>query len=113
MPGSIHISTCPITRPANGAHVPYRFIGVDNAIAGAGANAIGVTPYAAEDGVDNTIEVLGLISVETGAAVTEGALIESDATGRAIDRTAGAFVARALDGPAAAGEFVRCILIPN
>jgi hypothetical protein len=57
--------------------------------------------------------VSGLISIETGAAVTAGSLVEADVTGRAIDNDAGVAVARALDGSDGAGEFVRCILLPN
>lgn len=113
MAGKVHIPVCPFTITASGELIENRFVGVDGAEAGAGDNALGVSTHYAADGEDATVEALGIISVETGASVTAGALVESDAEGRAIDQSAGAVLARALDGSAAAGDFVRCKLIAN
>jgi hypothetical protein len=113
MPGPVHVPVLPITITATGALVPYRFVGHDGAQAGAGENTLGVSTHVAAIGDDVTVEVSGLISIETGAAVTAGSLVEADVTGRAIDNDAGVAVARALDGSDGAGEFVRCILLPN
>ncbi len=110
--GPANISVLPVTVVAVGEVFAHRFIGVDRALAGAGANTNGVVAsYGNSEPV--TIDVLGLVSVEAGGVVTAGSLVESDATGRAIDRTTGAIVARSLDSATAAGEFVRCVLIAN
>lgn len=111
--GKLHVPVCPITITAASALVPNRFVGTDRAQAGAAANTLGVATHEALTGDDTTIETSGVISVETGASVTEGALVETDASGRAVDQSAGPIVGRALDGSAAAGEFVRVLLIRN
>jgi hypothetical protein len=110
--GPANISVLPITLDVVGEVLAQRFVGVDLAQAGAGDNTYGV---AAASGTDEptTVDVLGVVSIESGAAVTANGLVESDASGRAIDRTAGAISARAIDGAAGAGEFIRCVLISN
>lgn len=90
----------------------HRFVGTDNAVCGAGENSLGVTDTYGKDEV-TAVTVLGAMPVETGAAVTAGGLVESDASGRAIDNSTGTAVARALQSATAAGQFVQCILIPN
>lgn len=49
----------------------------------------------------------GVLTVEAGAAVTAGALIQSDATGRVITLAAGTNVGIALETSVAAGEFIK------
>ncbi|MGH1429764.1 MAG: DUF2190 family protein [Neptuniibacter sp.] len=110
--GKLSYSVAAITRPLSGVVEAHRFVGTDNAVAGAGANTLGVNQHYASD-EDSAVDTLGAVPVECGAAVAEGALIESDAQGRAITRSAGAIVARALESSTAAGEFVLCQLIPN
>lgn len=108
-----NIGVCPITIPVSGEVQAHRFVGTDNALAGAGANTVGVSASYGKD-EDTTVDTLGLISVEAGGVVTAGGLVKSDASGRAIDQGGtGVATARALDSAAAAGEYVRCILIPN
>ena len=111
--GPVNQGVCPITINASGAIVSYRFVGTDSAQAGAAANTLGVAAYDAADGDDTTIDPLGVVSVEAGAAVAVGDLIETDASARGITRTAGPIVARSLDAAAAAGDLIRCVLIPN
>lgn len=111
--GPINQGVCPITINASGAIVSHRFVGTNSAQAGAAANTLGVAGYDGADGDATTIDTLGVVSVEAGAAVAIGDLIETDASGRGITRTAGPIVARSLDAAAAAGDFVRCVLIPN
>lgn len=112
MNGAVNFGVCPITIPASGVVNAHRFVGTNNAQAGAAANTLGVAAYYGSD-EDTTIDTLGVVSVEAGAAVTAGGLVESDASGRAINKAAGVAVARALDAAAAAGELIRCVLIPN
>lgn len=108
----LNYGVCPITRLLVGEVPAHRFVGTDNALAGAGANTLGVCKHYGLD-EDTAVDTLGVVAVEAGAAVTEGVLVESDADGRAIDKTTGAAVARALESATVAGEFVLCQLIPN
>lgn len=110
--GAVNMGVCPVTVLVVGAVLSHRFVNEALAQAGAGDNALGVAAY---DGTDEptTVDTLGLVSVEAGAAVSAGDLIESDASGRGITRTAGAIVARAIDAATAAGDLIRCVLIPN
>lgn len=110
--GKLNLGVCPITVALVGTVPAHRFVGTDKALAGAGANTIGVSKNNGTD-EDTAVDTLGVVPVETGAAVTEGGLVESDASGRAINKAAGVGAARALEGATAAGEFVLCQLIPN
>jgi len=110
--GPINMGVCPITIPASGAILAHRFVGPTFAQAGADANTLGVAAYDGTD-VDTTVDTLGVVSVEAGAAVAAGAEISSDASGRAITKVVGPVVARSLDAATLAGELIRCVLIPN
>ncbi len=101
-----------LTRTLVGEVPAFRFVGTDNALAGDGANTIGVASHYGLD-EDTAVYTLGAVPVETGGPVTEGALVQSDGDGCAIDKAAGAGVARALDGASNAGQFILCQLIPN
>ena len=112
MPGPVNMGVCPITVEVSGTVQAHRFVGVTGAAAGAGANTLGVAAY---DGTDEptTIDTLGVVSVEAGAALSAGDEIEVDATSRGITKVAGKTVARALDDASAEGEYFRAALIPN
>jgi hypothetical protein len=92
-----------------------RFITPAGALAGAAVNAQGIAQSDAVIGAKVAVTVLGTEVVETGAAIAAGALIESDATGRAITKAAGVSLARLAPGEVAtaAGQFVEVILLPN
>lgn len=102
-----------LTRTLASTAKAHRFIGTDNAVAGAGANTIGVSQMPGASGEDTAVDMLGAVAIETGAAVTAGGLVQSDALGRAINKGAGVGTARALEGATAEGEFILCQLIPN
>ncbi len=109
---TLNLGVGPVPVEISGEIQPHRFVGVNNAQAGAGMNTRGVSQtYAKDEAV--AVDILGVVPVEAGAAVTEGALVETDAQGRAIDQSAGAVVARAVEGSTGAGQFVLCQLIPN
>ena len=109
---SVSYPVLSLTRPLSGEVPANRFVGVDNALAGAGENTLGVTQHYGKD-EDTAVDVLGAVPVESGGAVTEGGLVESDAAGRAINKTSGAAVARALQAATAPGQRILCVLIPN
>lgn len=98
------------------AHPHSRFVSLTGGVPAAGANTYGVAIAA---GVLNQITPViaqGLVRVETGAAIAVNALVECDATGRAITRTTGAIVGRMAPDQAAAsaaGQMVEILPITN
>lgn len=89
-----------------------RFITFAGIVTGAGLNSIGVARTAAAIGEAVSYDREGSAVVETGAAVTAGAFVESDATGRAIDFAAGVKLGQAMQAATAAGQFIEVHLIP-
>jgi len=100
---------------ATGVINKCRFVTAAVAQAGAAANTLGVARTDAAIGDVMTVDVLGTAVVEAGAAVAAGALVETDAQGRAITKAAGIAVGRVLPGQVAgaAGDFVEILLLPN
>jgi hypothetical protein len=107
------ITILSLSMRASGTIAEYRFVTPTGAQAGAGANTLGTSEYAADDGEMLAVANLGTAIVEAGAAVAAGAAVQSDASGRAITKDTGATVARALAAAAAAGDFIEVTLIPN
>lgn len=81
----------------------------------AGANAFGVAQTAALNGTKFTVTHLGTEIIETGAALTAGVLLESDASGRVVPHATGVVVGRLAPGETAdsAGRFVEVVLYQN
>lgn len=107
------LSLLALSLVAAGAVTKDRFYGVTHQLCGAGANAYGVSR---SDGVLNDVvpvDVVGTAIVEAGAPVAKDALIESDATGRAITRAAGVILGRALQAASGAGSRIEVLLIQN
>lgn len=98
---------------ATGDIAEFRFVNPSGAQAGAGDHTLGSSEYAAETGDMVSVANLGTATVEAGAAIAAGAAVQSDASGRAITKDAGATVARALEAASAAGDFIEVALIPN
>lgn len=65
---------------------------------------IGVTDRPAQTGYDVDVIVAGIVPVEFSAAVTRGAQVQSDATGKAAPATAGDRVVGIAMESAAAGD---------
>lgn len=70
----------------------------------AGVKALGVAGWTAADGVEVTVYRGHTVPVVAGAAVTAGAEVESDSTGRAITLASGRPCGIALSTAAAAGD---------
>lgn len=98
---------------ASGVIAAERFVTHAGAQAGAAANTFGVARSSAAVGDAFPVDVVGTAIVEVGAAVANGAAIETDANGRGITRTSGPTVARALQAATAAGQRIEVLLIPN
>jgi hypothetical protein len=91
-----------------------RFVTPAGAQTGADGNALGVATIGGTIGDRIAVTVLGTATVEVGAAVTAGATVKADASGRAIPwATSGARLGSALQAATAAGQFVEVFLIPN
>lgn len=93
-----------------------RFVGADNAPCQAGAVALGVAEVDAVAGDLTPVNVLGIIVVEAGAAISKGQSVQSDANARAVPRTAGtsdtpAGISNgiALDDALAEGDVIRIL----
>jgi hypothetical protein len=68
--------------------VKHRFIGFDGNLCAANAKARGVSAADTKAGQMCPINIAGEVLVETGGAITAGAAIASDATGKAVAATA-------------------------
>lgn len=103
-----------LTVMAASAIAANRFVTPAGAQAGADANTLGASRSAAASGEKLPVDVLGTAVVEAGAAVTAGATVKSDASGRAIPwATSGAKVGVALEAASAAGQLIEVLLVPN
>jgi hypothetical protein len=93
----------------------YRFVDTLGAQAGVASNTLGVARMAAALGDVIPVDAVGTAIVESGEPLAEGALLATDADGKAVTWAAGAAVARVLPGQAAtaAGQVIEVILIPN
>lgn len=109
------LSLLTLSVAAVGALTAARFVTPALARAVAGENAYGVALTDAAIG-----EVVGVVNkgtaiVEAGAAIVAGALVQADASGRAITKAAGVTLGRMAPGEVAgaAGDFVEVILFDN
>jgi len=103
-----------LTLALTGAVTANRFVTASGALAGADANTLGVSRVSGVSGEKAPVDVLGTAVVEAGAAVSAGATIKSDSTGRGITWvTSGAKVGLALEAATAAGQMIEVLLIPN
>jgi len=110
MQGSIPILTLSVV--AAGALATARFVTAAGAYPAAGAGSRGVTRTLASAAGDLVpMTVLGTELVESGAAVTKDGPVQSDATGRAIDKAAGITLGFAQNAASAAGQMVEVLLI--
>lgn len=86
-----------------------RFVGFDGNVCAAGVKALGVVEADTESGGVAPANVQGVILVEAAAAITAGAEVQSDATGRAITKAAGVANGVAWDAATAAGDVIRIV----
>lgn len=109
-----NLSILTLSIALSGTVTANRFVTPAGAQAGADANTLGVSRVAGVSGDTAPIDILGTAIVEAGAAISAGASLKSDASGRAITwATSGAKVGIALEAAAGAGSFVEVLLIPN
>lgn len=100
---------------ATAALTADRFVTPAGAVPAAGTTCLGVGRSTVAIGARQPVDVLGTSVVETGAAIAANALVEADASGRAVTFNAGTVLARLAPGEVAtaAGQFVEVILLPT
>lgn len=108
---SIPILTLPLT--ASATVRTERFVTYAGAECGAGVAAAGVSADAGVSGDLIPVVRLGTAVVVCSAAVNAGALVETATDGRAVTRTTGVVVGRALTASTAAGQRIEVLLIPS
>ncbi|WP_405119213.1 DUF2190 family protein [Pseudomonas leptonychotis] len=86
-----------------------RFAGFDGNVCAAGAKALGVIEVSTDADNAAPANVLGVILVEAGAAISAGAEVQSDASGKAITKAAGVGNGFAWDAATAAGDLIRIV----
>lgn len=93
------------------ANLPkQKFIGFDGGVCTAGGKAYGVCDVEIDSGQLAPVGVLGVLLVEAGGAIAQGASVTSDATGKAVTITSTEKVnGTALDAATAAGEVIRIV----
>lgn len=103
------------TVTASGDVSTHRFVGFDGAqVAAIGGKVLGASTFAATNGQDLAVDVIGTTVVETAGAIDAGDDVVSDADGKAIvnPEVGGEIVvAVALDDAAGAGEFIEVLLV--
>ena len=106
------ILSLPVT--LSGTVATNRFVTPAGAQAGADANALGVARSGGASADKVTVDVMGTALVEAGAAISAGATLKADSSGRAITWvTSGARLGIALQAAAAAGQMIEVLLLPN
>jgi hypothetical protein len=100
---------------AAGAIAAHRFVAIDVTQAAANVNTFGVARVPAAIGETIPVDTAGTAVVETGGAIAAGALVETDAQGRAVTYASGPAVARVLPGESAsaADQFIEVLLLVN
>lgn len=98
----------------SGTVAAHRLVTAAGAQAGADAAAIGVTRTGGGSGDKVPVDVVGSSVVEAGAAISAGATLKSDGSGRVITwASSGSKVGYALQAAGAAGQFIEVLLLDN
>ncbi len=87
------------------------FVGMDGDICGANAKALGVEELDAALGDQATVIFSGIALVTSGAAITQGAKVASDANGKAVVFSTGEYNGWAIDAATGANEKIRVLLV--
>lgn len=107
------IALLPLTITASATLTADRFVTFAGAVPAADAYVLGVVRQAAVSGDKITVDVQGTAIVEAGAAITAGASLKVDSSGRVITWvTSGARVGIALQAATAAGQLIEVLLLP-
>ena len=86
-----------------------RFVGFDGGICAAGAKAIGVCDVETDAEQQAPIGVIGILLVEAGGTITQGAELTSDASGKAVVKAEGQKVNGYAQDAGEAGDIIRIV----
>ena len=100
-----------ITAPADLSSKKNLFIGFDGNVCGNGAKALGVLNANTNLGNQAPVMTIGIALTCSGAAISQGVKVQSDANGKAITFAAGEVNGYALDAAAGVDEFIRIRLV--
>ena len=98
-----------LTVAAAAALSKFRFVNFAGGQAVATDATLGVANANYDAGEQAGVNASGELLVEAGAAIAAGAVVQSDASGRAITLAAGVASGRARDAAAAAGDIIRIL----
>lgn len=101
-----------ISVQAAAALAQCRAVGADGNYAAAGSHMFGVSYNPASVGEQASVDVLGTVPCEAGAAIAADALLEVGTDGKFITRTSGKVVGRALSAASGDGSIFTALLIP-
>ncbi|WP_027670082.1 capsid cement protein [Rheinheimera baltica] len=107
------ISLLTLTVIATAALTAERFVTGAGVTSTAAGNSLGVTRSDAAVGEAAPVDVIGTAVVVAGGAVAVDGLVEVGADGKAVAKTAGVTVGRALTAAAVDGDRIEVLLIPN
>ena len=107
-----------LTRTAGATLAAERFVEAAGTYPAAGGHALGVTETAAKSGDLIAVITLGLAVVEAAGAIVEGALVQTEAAGKAVTHIAtgagaGKALGRAMTAATQDGDLIQVHLIPN
>lgn len=103
-----------LPRKLTGNVAVHRLVTAAGAQAGADAVVLGSARTAGSTGDTVSVDTIGTTTIETGAAVADGATLKSDANGRVITwASSGAKVGVALQAAGAAGQLIEVLLLDN
>lgn len=105
-----HISAMTITMALTADVKAHRFVTAQGAQAGAGDAAVGVARNDEVAGRAVAIDVITVVDMVAGAAISLGARVQSDADGLPITKAAGADNGLALTAAANAGDTVKILI---
>lgn len=86
------------------------FIGFDGAVCGSGVKPLGVLSANTDENEQAPVCCLGIALVYSGAALSAGAKVQSNAAGKAITYSSGAVAGYVLDAATGADELIRVLL---
>ncbi|MDR2925942.1 MAG: DUF2190 family protein [Azoarcus sp.] len=89
--------------------LPRRFVGFDGLPAADGAKALGVVEAETEASMPAPVNTHGVMLVEAGGAIAQGAEVQAGTDGKAIAKASGVGCGFALDAATADGDLIRIV----
>jgi hypothetical protein len=88
----------------------HRFVDFDGTYPSANAKPLGVTQIQADLDEQATVDLSGSLLVEAGGAISQGAAVATDASGKALTHSSGVIAGYAIDAAAADGDIIRVLV---